>query len=228
MPLPLFLRRRFVLHRQRLVYLKNDGVTGETAPAIEALYMDSLRELDSIFAHRPFLFGDRPCEADFGLFGPFFRHFFCDPTSGALMRRHAPHVAHWVTRLWKTRPADLDGTAAISSVPDGLGFFFEMAANDYLPYLEANSLAVAAGAGTVRYGAQGVGWKIPSAPYRADCFNVLKRRFAGLDPDSARAVAGILPTGGIELLKGSTIAVERCTDRRGRRGRLGRPASVFD
>jgi glutathione S-transferase len=227
-PLPLFLRRRFILHRQRLVYLKKDGVTKQTARAIEALYMDALRELDAIFSHRPFLFGDRPCEADFGLFGPFFRHFFCDPTSGALMREHAPHVSHWVTRLWKTRPADLEGAAAVSGVPDDLGFFFEMAANDYLPYLEANAQAVATGAKNVRYDAQGVAWEIPSAPYRAECFNELKRRFAALDRDAAIRVAGALPAGGIELLRGPTTAVEIRTDRRGLRGRLGRPASVFD
>ena len=112
MQLPLFIRRKIILRRQRVVYLKQDGVTMETAPAIEALYMNSLRELDAIFAQRPFLFGDRPCEADFGLFGPFFRHFFCDPTAGALMRKHAPQLTHWVTRLWKTRPADLNGFPA--------------------------------------------------------------------------------------------------------------------
>ena len=226
--LPLFLRRRFMLHRQRIVYLKKDGVTKETAPAIETLYMESLRELDAIFARRPFLLGDRPCEADFGLFGPFFRHFFCDPTPGALMRKHAPHVAHWVTRLWKTRPADLEGTAALSSVPDDLGFFFEMVANDYLPYLEANSLAVAAGAQSVRYRAQGVDWQIPSAPYRAECLDVLKRRFAGLDGDAANEVSAVLPQRGIELLSGPATRVEASTSRRGLRGRLGRPAALFD
>jgi deazaflavin-dependent oxidoreductase (nitroreductase family) len=226
--LPLFLRRQFVLHRQRIVYLKKDGVTKQTAPAIEALYMDALRELDAIFTHRPFLFGDRPCEADFGLFGPFFRHFFCDPTPGALMRKHAPQVAHWVTRLWKTRPADLDGTAALSRVPDDLGFFLEMAANDYLPYLEANSLAVASGAEEVRYRAQGVDWQIPSAPYRAECFNELKRRFAALDRDAGREVASVLPKGGVALLEGPVTVVTSGTDRLGRRGRLGRAAALFD
>jgi deazaflavin-dependent oxidoreductase (nitroreductase family) len=225
---PLFLRRWFVLHRQRIVYMKKDGVTKETAPAIEALYMESLRELDAIFRHRPFLFGDRPCEADFGLFGPFFRHFFCDPTPGALMRKHAPHVAHWVTRLWKTRPADLDGAVAISRVPDDLGFLFEMVASDYLPYLEANSLAVTAGAQEVSYRAQGVDWRIPSAPYRAQCFDVLRRRFAGLDRDAKEHVAAVLPRRGIQLLSGPASAVEVGTDRRGIRGRLGRPAALFD
>jgi deazaflavin-dependent oxidoreductase (nitroreductase family) len=227
-PLPLFARRRFLRHRQRVVYLKKDGVTKETAPTIEALYMDTLRELNAIFARRPFLFGDRPCQADFGLFGPFFRHFFCDPTPGALMRKHAPHVVHWVTRLWKTRPADLDGTAELSSVPKDLGFFFEMAANDYLPYLEANAQAVAAGAENVSYSAHGVQWEIPSAPYRADCFNELKQRFAGLDHEAERDVRALLPECGIALLEGPTTPVESGADRRRRRGRLGRPAAMFD
>jgi len=230
-PLPLFLRRLFILYRQKIVYLKKDGVTKETAPSIEALYLDSLRELNEVFSRRPFLFGDRPCEADFGMFGPFFRHFFCDPTSGALMRKHAPHLTHWVTRLWKTRPADVEGTAAISGIPDDLGFFFEMLAEDYLPYLEANALAVAAGAKNVRYRAQSVEWEIPSAPYRAECWNEFKRRFAALDADAARKVAEVLPAQGIELLRSASISSESRSEtgseRRGIRGRLGRPAAIF-
>lgn len=224
-PLPLFARRRFLRHRQRVVYLKKDGVTKKTAPTIEALYMNTLRELDAIFARRPFLFGDRPCQADFGLFGPFFRHFFCDPTPGALMRKHAPHLTHWVTRLWKTRPADLDGTAELSSVPKDLGFFFEMVANDYLPYLEANARAVATGAENVSYSAQGVQWEIPSAPYRAECFNVLRQRFAALDHEAEREVRDLLPEAAIALLKSPATLVENATYRR---GRLGRPAAMFD
>ncbi|MDJ0853007.1 MAG: glutathione S-transferase family protein [Myxococcota bacterium] len=227
-PLPLFLRRLFTLRRQRVVYLKKDGVTKETARAIEALYLDSLRELDAIFARRPFLFGDRPCEADFGLFGPFFRHFFCDPTPGALMRKHAPRVAHWVTRLWATGPEDLEGSAPVESVPGDLGFFFEMVANDYLPYLQANARAVAAGAAKVGYSAQGVRWEIPSAPYRAECLNELKRRFAALDRGAAAEVARILPAAARELLGEAPTTVTTAADRRGRRGRLGRPAAVFD
>jgi hypothetical protein len=227
-PLPLFLRRRFILHRQRVVYLRKDGVTKETAPAIEALYLETLRELNAVFARRPFLFGERPCEADFGLFGPFFRHFFCDPTPGGLMRREAPHVAHWVTGLWKTRPTDLDGAATLENVPDDLGFFFEMVASDYLPYLEANARAVAAGAKYVHYEAQGVAWRIPSAPYRVECLNELKRHFAALDGSAASRVGDRLAPSAIALLNGPTTALAVRTNRQGRRGRLGRPAALFD
>lgn len=225
MRMPLFVRRRLVLRRQRIVYMKKDGVNRQTAPALEALYMDSLRALDDIFAKRPFLFGDRPCEADFGLFGPFFRHFFCDPTPGALMRKHAPHLTHWVARLWKTRPSDLVETEAISDVPRDLGFFFEMCANDYLPYLDANATAVASGAANVRYVAGGANWEIPPAPYRAECFNALKRRFAALSPEEKRHVRDVIPQAGTDLLGRPITRFDR---EPGILGRLGRRAARFD
>lgn len=227
-PLPLRLRRWFVIFRQRRVYLKRDGVTQRTAPSIEALYLDTLHALDAIFARRPFLLGERPCEADFGLFGPFFRHFFCDPTSGALMREHAPHVAHWVTRLWKTRPSDLTGAPAPSAIPDDLDFFFDLISRDYLPYLAANAQAFAAGRDTVRYRAQGVEWEIPVAPYRVECFNALKRRFAALSPELAARIADRLGPAAIDLLNAPATEMPAQTDGQGLRGRLWRPASVFD
>ena len=224
-PLPLFVRRWFILIRQRIVYLRKDGVTRKTAPAIERLYLDTLAALDGIFARRPFLFGDQPCEADFGLFGPFFRHFFCDPTSGALMRKQAPHVAHWVTRMWKTRPADLEGRTAIQAVPEDLGYFLAMASEDYLPYLEANAEAVSRGERQVRYRAQGVDWQIPTAPYRAQCLNDLRSRFAELDGRNQGIVRELLSGKAIDLLRAPATRVTR---EHRRLGRLGRPAGIFD
>ncbi len=221
-------RRLLILNRQRIVYLKKDGVTRQTAQAIEALYLDSLRELDDVFTRRPFLFGDRPCEADYGLFGPFFRHFFCDPTAGWLMRENAPHLAHWVTRLWSTRPSDLEDTGALTEVPEDLEFFFKMVAEDYLPYLEANLLAVEQGAKQVRYSGQGVTWKIPTAPYRAECFNQLKRRYAALEPLAKARVAELLPGAAIDALTKPPVAIDTNPDRSRPIGRLGRPAQMFD
>ncbi len=69
MPLPFFLRRQFILRRQRKVYLAQDGVTKETSPTIEVLYMDVLGELEAIFSKRPFLFGETLAKADLALLG---------------------------------------------------------------------------------------------------------------------------------------------------------------
>lgn len=199
-PLPLFARRLFILLRQRLVYLKKDGVTAETAPVIEKHYRDSLVELEKIFSKRSFLFGEVPCEADFGLFGPFFRHFFCDPTSGNLMQRIAPRLTQWVTRLWATQPEDITKNSPISNLPDDLGYFFTMISDDYLPYLKANAEAIARGAKDVRYTAQGVNWNIPVAPYRIRCLNDLTQKYRSLDNDVQAKVAEHLSEKAIAIL----------------------------
>ena len=195
MRLPYILRKQFILYRQRKVYLKEDGVTKATAPVIEAHYLETLDVLDKIFAKRPFLLGERPCEADFGLFGPFFRHFFSDPTPGAIMREQAPHVCEWVTRLWALRPEDLEGIPLIDEVPDDLGFFFAMMGNDYLPYLQANSDAAERGAKDVQHKAQGVEWSVPTAPYRVYCLSELSSKFQALKDEDQQKIRGLIGRG---------------------------------
>jgi hypothetical protein len=200
-PAPLFLSRLFILLRQRQVYMKKDGVTKSTAPLIEAQYLASLTELNKILAKRPYLFGEVPCEADFGLFGPFFRHFFCDPTSGRLMRNQAPNLLHWVTRLWSTRPSDIADKNSISEIPDDLDYFFDMISDDYLPYLKANADAVAQGDANVGYRAQNADWEVPVAPYRARCLNDLKQGYLALDEQAQMKVAELLSASAITILK---------------------------
>ena len=209
LPLPLLLRRRFILARQKRVYLRQDGVTRQTAPAIEKHYLDSLAALDAIFSKRPYLLGEKPCEADYGLFGPFFRHFFCDPTAGALMRKQAPQLLSWVTRLWNTRPDDLTNAAPITGTPNDLDFFWEMISDDYLPYLAENAEAVARGDARVGYVAQGVNWEIPTAPYRAACLNELKSKFSKLPQEAQSKVAQLLSAKAVGILSAPIIIVNR-------------------
>ena len=112
--LPRFMLRFVVTLRQKLVHLKENGITSPAhARVIEDLYVDLLDLLQPILRKRPFLFGDRPCEADIGLHGPMFPHFANDPTSQEIMQARAPHVFRWVARLWSTRPEELQAAPAI-------------------------------------------------------------------------------------------------------------------
>lgn len=72
--------------------------------AIEASYDSLLGELSRHFACHPFLFGDRPSIADFGLVGPLYAHQYRDPKSGEHMRKKAPLVAQWVERMQNPLP----------------------------------------------------------------------------------------------------------------------------
>lgn len=189
-PAPFWLRRRLILARQRRVYLHGEGVTRRTAPQVEAHYLQSLDALEPILRNRPYLLGARPCEADFGLFGPMFRHFSSDPTPAAIMRARAPHVALWVSRLWAVRPGEAAAAPEIDSVPEDLAPLLAMATREYLPYLAANAAAVAAQARTVAHAVDGVAWRTPPSAYRVHCLAELQAAFAALGgADRARTVS---------------------------------------
>ena len=107
---PRWLYKRIVIWRQKLIHLKGNGIrTPAHARQTEELYLETLDLLQPVFKKRPYLFGERPCEADFGLFGPMFPHFGNDPTPQEIMHVRAPHLARWLGRLWSTRPEYLVG-----------------------------------------------------------------------------------------------------------------------
>lgn len=191
-PLPFALRRQLILRRQRRHFLTRDGVTGKTAPAIEALYLEALAAMELALAHAPYVLGGRPTAADFGLFGPFFRHFFCDPTPARLMRDRAPRTLQWVTRLWGADPAQLCAAPLPDHVPDSAAGLLRLVADHHLPYLAANADAVAEGRARVRFEDGGATFTIPASPYRAWCLDRLRLGIAALGPLARARVDDLL------------------------------------
>lgn len=177
---PRFIRALMIKTRQQRTFLKGDGITKETAPAVEALYHDTLAHLEAIFARRPFLFGECPVEADFGMMGPMFRHFSIDPTGAAIMREEAPLTLEWVGCMWATTPARLHGVLPAEEPPEDLRAFVQFAAGEHLPALAANATAFAAGEDPVHYQLKGAAWSVPLAPYRVQCLARLQALFGAL------------------------------------------------
>lgn len=188
-PLPFFVRRLAIRARQRRIYLRNDGVTRATAPAIEKLYLDTLDALEQALAAHPFLLGARPCEADFGCFGSMFRHFASDPTPARLMRERAPRTQAWVARLWALAPRDFAAAPVLVEPPESARALIRLAAATHLPYLEANAAALASGARRVRFRDRGAEFQTPPSAYRAWCLDALAQEFAALEPGERRRAA---------------------------------------
>lgn len=188
-PGPLWLRDLAIRARQRREFLAGDGIDKVTGPAIARLYPEVLAVLEPILAKRPFLFGERPCEADFGLFGPMFRHFFSDPTPGAIMRETAPAVLAWTTRLWTTRSEDILSAAEVAGAPQDLDPLLSLVARDHLPELEGHFTAVMSGAGHAQFEACGTAWRVPASPYRAECLLALRRAFSALSAQEKHRVS---------------------------------------
>jgi glutathione S-transferase len=180
-PLPLSARRWLIKHRQRALFLKGDGITRYTAPVVEALYLQVLAALECALDKQPFLLGQRPTQADFGFFGSMFRHFYSDPTGARLMRERAPQVLAWVERVWSLTPAAYAHQPQPAGLAARLKPLLDMLCRDYLPYLQANQLAVERGETRLHWQSQGVTFTTPSSPYQRHCWQRLRVRFQALE-----------------------------------------------
>ena len=192
LPGPLGLRAFGIRHRQQRTFLREDGVTRVSAPLIEAQYRDVLALLDPVFASRPFLFGERPVAADFGLFGPMFRHFFSDPTPAAIMRETAPNVMAWTARLWALTPAAAAAAARPVDAPADLDPLLKLAAQEHLTELVANLDAVIDRRAEATFELRGLRWTTPVSPYCAACLIDLRRLYAALSEADRAEVDGRL------------------------------------
>jgi len=195
-PLPGPAKRWLVRRRQRGLFTQGDGVSRETWQHVEQVYLHALAWLGGILSERPYLLGARPSLADFGFFGPMFRHFSQDPDPARVMRETASGVYEWTARLWNARasrlPPDLPTRA-----PGDWGPVLQAMGRAYLPYLCANAEAWKAEAGRFDVDVEGAPYRgIRTSRYRVWCLEELRRHYSGL-PEPAQAEArGLLEAHG--------------------------------
>ena len=187
-PLPGFVLRHFIRGRQRTLFTRGDGVGPATWDHVEKIYVDSLVHLRASLKTRPYLLGDRPSLADFGFFGPMFRHFGHDPTGSSIMRETAPEVYEWVARIWNARASQTQGEL-LGEVPADWGPILDSIGSAYLPYLCANAEAWKAGHSHFDVEIEGAPYRrIRTARYRVWCLEELRRHFGELtEPDQHEA-----------------------------------------
>jgi glutathione S-transferase len=170
--------------------LHHVGSSAATLPVIEGSYARLLDLLEAHLSDRPYLFGARPALADFGL-GAQLGQLLSDPTPGAQMRDRAPRVAAWVERL--DRAAVQGPFEELSAlVPTLAPLLREEVAGCYLPWMEANAAAAAAGEESM--GVDLPGGRFTQAPqkYAARAFKDIRARYGALAPSEAldRVLAG--------------------------------------
>jgi hypothetical protein len=123
------------------------GGTPETAPAIEAAYLELLDRLDVHFQHVPYLLGGHPSIADFGFMAPFFGHLGRDPAAAHLMATRAPNVARWKERMNLAVIGDAEfpdcapALPADDALPPTLEPILELVFRDWTDELAANFAA---------------------------------------------------------------------------------------
>lgn len=192
-PLPFFARRWAILNRQRLHFLLMDGYSANTAPRIEAHYLETLDALETIFKQHAFVLGDKPSLADYGFFGSMFRHFFCDPTPAGIMRDRAPAVHEWVARIWNLKLSDYAQLPFLEEIPDCMQDLFGIVSSEFIPYMQANEAALASGKRSFTFNSKDVEMKLPVHNYRVWRFQRMRQRFQSLsmaDQNSLKAHVG--------------------------------------
>lgn len=194
-------RSQFIRDRQigRLYVVGSNEVT---LPVIEASYRRLLGLLDAHIGTGPFLFGQRPGAADFGLYGQLTQLATFDPTPSQLTAEVAPRVLAWVQTvddLSGLDPAD-DAWIARDDVPETLSALLAEAGKTYVPVLLANAEAVDAGAEQVQAEVDGEAWVQQPFPYQAKCLQWVRQEYGRLDPADRAVVDGILSGTGCEAL----------------------------
>ncbi|MEE2776886.1 MAG: glutathione S-transferase [Acidobacteriota bacterium] len=183
------------------------GVVGSneiTQPLIEASYVRLLHLLDERLQRGPFLFGDRPAAADFGLFGQLTQLVLFDPTPVAVCEREAPRVIAWVQNVedlsWLEVEEDgwLDRAAAVDSLRPLLAEIGRV----YAPFLMANAGALLAEDDEVVCEIDGATWRQEPFRYQGKCLQWLRGAFSELEPADRSFVREALDGTGCEVLLG--------------------------
>lgn len=198
-PFPRFVVRRMIRRRQIKFFTTRDGVNAATRGHVEQGYLNALRAMSSVLEHRPFLLGDRPSLADFGMMAPMFRHFSQDPESEEIMRTEAPLVYEWVARMWRAEP--LPPGMLIGAADDCLTPLLREICETHLVQLAANAEAFSSGAPSFEMTVQGCAYTgMPVSRYRVYCLEELRRAFEALTPDQQAEVQERLPFPAAQVL----------------------------
>lgn len=193
LPIPRFLALNMLKRRQYFGYVRGDGVTGKTRWHADETYLNALDRLTAIFEARPFLLGDTPTIADFGIMAPMFRHFGQDPTPVEIMRTRAPSVYEWVARMWNAKADGLE-PKLVRDIDPPLQALLDEVCQTHLAQLRQNAAAYSDGKRRFNQTVQACDYRnVPMSRYRVWCLEELRREFSDLaDADKAR-VTSVLP-----------------------------------
>ena len=81
------------------------GVNTHTVNAVEQLFLNYLKQLNSHFEEHAYILGDEPSLGDCALMGPLYAHIYRDPHSGKIIRELAPKLCAWISRMCRAPSA---------------------------------------------------------------------------------------------------------------------------
>lgn len=167
-----------MVERLRLV-----GSSPATLKPIENSLQREIEILERHLGGRPYLFGQRPALADFGLYAQLYE-CSTDPTPGAELRAKGPSVLAWIERMLDPK-AEGDFESWNTLRPTLLPLLREEIGRTFLPWSDANARAIAAGEKELRVTLHGEPFSQEPQKYAARSLAALRKRYAAIADRSA-------------------------------------------
>ncbi|MFO1115553.1 MAG: glutathione S-transferase family protein [Beijerinckiaceae bacterium] len=151
------------------------GSNAQNARFIEETFLAALGRLEAHLSTRAYLFGARPCFADFGLWGQFYC-LWTDPTTGAIIEARARHTLAWIQRmLWPRAEGDFETWSSLEGTLTPI--LREEVAGLFLPWSRANAAAIASGAEEFDVKLRGHDWRQKPQKYHAKSLAALRGKY---------------------------------------------------
>eukprot|EP01060_Flectonema_neradi_P003119 TRINITY_DN11985_c0_g1_i2.p1 TRINITY_DN11985_c0_g1~~TRINITY_DN11985_c0_g1_i2.p1 ORF type:complete len:359 (+),score=83.49 TRINITY_DN11985_c0_g1_i2:63-1139(+) len=190
-----------IIGKRQISRLGLVGSNPDSKDAIEKSFEILLEVLAELLGESPFLFGNRPSLADFGVYGQLTQLVRFDETAVSFSYKKSPSVVAWV---WKMD--DLSGNAALSSdwqQTSGSPAFrklLTLIGATYVPLVLANQSAISLKSKTATVSSPLGTWTQPSFKYQAKCAANMQRAFSELSPSSREEASKKMAGTGCEKL----------------------------
>lgn len=167
------------------------GCTEANMPMLMRIAEVVLDALEPSITEQPFLFGSRPSNADFALFGQLCQ-FTLDLAAIEPCQARAPYTMRWCHHVHDL--SGVEGEWSPEGAPESpaVAALLDLAGAAYLPFLVANEKAFDAGADRVRVEAHGLSYEGAPFKYQVRCLNELRRAYGGLSDGARQKVEALL------------------------------------
>ncbi len=192
---------RYISERQ-ISRLHVVGSNDITAPVIEESYRRFLKIMDSLIQRQPFVLGDRPASADFGIYAQLTQLAKFDPTPAAICLEQAPRVYAWTDLVddLSGHPDEESDWMSPESIGDSLGDLLSEIGRVYAPALLANARALQAGQAQMETTIDGRPWVQPIFPYQAKCLQWINEEYRKLDSGARDQIDAVLSGTGCDSM----------------------------
>lgn len=178
------------------------GSNDITAPVIESSYHRFLKIMDELIERQPFVLGQRPSSADFGIYAQLTQLAKFDPTPSGICLKEAPRVYAWtdVVDDLSGQPAAEDGWLDVAMAKTTLAGLLTEVGRVYAPVLLSNADAIQKNQKSFQAEIDGKLWKQPVFPYQAKCLQWINQEYHQLDYKSRKDIDKIIANTGCESL----------------------------